>query len=148
MCVPVTGTLTLDGEPLAFKSLTLTPIEGTAGGGASGYSDGQGKYQLLAMVPGAIQDFNGCPPGRYRVTVSEPLIPITDADFDAARQGDVLDNGEPAAAIALTDMSPKKRKQAKGDIPSVYASSTTSPLVIDVVEGNELIDLALASSGK
>lgn len=147
VCVPVTGTLTLDGEPLAFKSLTLTPIEGTTGGGASGYSDGQGKYQVLAMVSGAVRDFNGCPPGRYRVTISEPMIPISDADFDAARQGELLENGEPAAAVFMPS-TPKRKKQAKGAIPSVYASSQMSPLVIDVAEGNEIIDLALASDAK
>ncbi|QDV56691.1 carboxypeptidase-like regulatory domain-containing protein [Rosistilla oblonga] len=145
--VPITGTLTLDGEPLAFKSLTLTPIEGTTGGGASGYSDSEGKYQVLAMVPGAVQDFNGCPPGRYRVTVSEPLIPISDADFQTASKGEVIDSNEPAAAVFMPT-TPRKKKQAKGAIPSVYASGTMSPLVIDVAEGNELIDLALASTAK
>ena len=141
--IPVTGTLSLDGLPLSFKSLTLSPVEGTSGHGAAGYTDGAGSFKLLAVVPGAIRDFNGCPPGRYRVAITEPLIPMTDKDFQDAEQGVIADENEPAVAILMSDPYPKRRK--KGDIPSVYTSSTSSPLIIDVAEDNEVISLELDS---
>ncbi len=141
--VPVTGTLSLDGQPLGFKSLTLFPIEGTSGHGAAGFTDGAGSIKLLAVVPGAVRDFEGCPPGRYRVVITEPLIPITDQDSQGAAGGVVADENEPAAAIFIPDSRPKKNK--KGGIPSIYTSTTSSPLVIDVADGNEVISLELDS---
>jgi hypothetical protein len=140
--VPLTGTITLDGEPLPFKSLTLIPLEGTPGPGASGYSDGEGNYSLRAMVSGAIKDYPGCPPGKYKVVVTEPVVPLSDADFAdtpvAASEGD-----EPAVAIAMT--GPPSKRPVKGSVPNVYSSSTTSPLVVEVVVGNLTADIELKS---
>jgi hypothetical protein len=141
--VPLTGTITLDGEPLPFKSLTLIPTDGTPGHGAGGYSDGQGKYRLRAMVPGAIKDFPGCPPGKYQVVVAEPQVPLSDADFSDAAKSAVSNTDEPAVAIALTDMRPKK--PAKGSVPPVYTSNRTSPLVIEVVVGTDSANIELVS---
>lgn len=141
--VPLTGTITLDGEPLPFKSLTLIPTDGTPGHGAGGYSDGQGNYKLRAMVPGAIKDFPGCPPGKYQVVVAEPQVPLSDADFTDAAKSAVSDSDEPAVAIALTDMRPKK--PTKGAVPPIYSSNRTSPLVIEVVVGTDTANIALVS---
>ncbi len=144
--VPVTGTLSLDGQPLAFKSVTLVPIEGTSGHGAAGFTDGAGSMKLLAVVPGAIRDFQGCPPGRYQVVITEPLIPMTEKSFQDAELGVVPDESEPAAAIFIPTSRRKKHK--KGDIPSMYTSTISSPLVIDVAEGNEDISLELDSKAR
>lgn len=141
--VPLTGTVKLDGKPLPFKSLMLVPSDGTPGHGAGGYSDGQGNYKLRAIVPGAIKDFPGCPPGKYQVVVSEPQIPLSDADFADPAGQVVAETDEPAPAIMLMDMAPKK--QVKGAIPAMYTSNRTSPLTIEVVEGSEIIDLELVS---
>lgn len=141
--VPLTGKITLDGEPLPFKSLMLVPIEGTAGHGAGGYSDGQGNFKLRAIVPGAIKDFPGCPPGKYQVIVSEPQVPLSDADFSDPAGQVAAETDEPAPAIMLSDMAPKK--PVKGNIPAMYSSSQTSPLVIEVIEGEEVANVELAS---
>jgi len=141
--VPITGKVSLDGEPVAFKSLTLSPIEGTAGHGASGFTDGEGSFTLLAVVPGAIRDFHGCPPGRYRVVITEPLIPMTDEDFQDVAAGVVPDDNEPAVAISIPE--PRARGKKVGSIPSVYSSRSSSPLIIDVATGDEAISLELDS---
>lgn len=140
--VPLTGTVTLDGQPLPFKSLMLVPAEGTAGHGAGGYSDGQGNYKLRAIVPGAVKDFPGCPPGKYQVVVTEPQVPLSDADFTDPASQVAAETDEPAPAIMI-DMTPKK--QVKGSIPAMYTSNRTSPLVIEVVEGGEIVNLELVS---
>lgn len=140
--VPLTGTLTLDGEPLAFKSVMLLPIDGTPGHGAGGYSDGSGKYSLRAIVPGALKDFPGCPPGRYQVVVSEPQIPITEADLANPAAQLPSQTDEPAPAIAL-ELTPKKH--VKGAIPPMYTSNLTSPLAIDVTTDVQVKDIELAS---
>jgi hypothetical protein len=141
--VPLTGTLTLDGEPLAFKSVMLIPIDGTPGHGAGGYSDSSGKYTLRAIVPGAVKDFPGCPPGRYQVVVTEPQIPISDADFANPAAQMATETDEPAPAIALINTSPKK--PAKGAIPAMYTSNRTSPLALDVSTETPVLNVELVS---
>ena len=89
--VPVEGTVTLNGKPLANKSLLFMPIDGTSGHGAGGSSGADGKYTLKAVVPGAIRDFPGIPTGRYRVNVFEPIIA---GDVSVEEDGD-----EPAVAM-------------------------------------------------
>lgn len=143
LLIPVTGTLSLDGQPLGFKAVTLLPIEGTPGHGASGYTDGAGSLTLLAIVPGAIRDFKGCPPGRYQVVITEPLLPLTEESFRTASQSEVNGENEPAVAVFMPKSQPKRTE--KGVIPSIYTSATSSPLVAEVAEGSEIINLELNS---
>lgn len=140
----VEGTLLLDGKPLPYKSLALVPIDGTAGHGAAGFSDGDGTFNLQAIVPGALRDYRGCPPGRYVVVVNEPLIPIDDSST-AAEEPTGEEEG-PAPAIAL-NMAPRRRI-AKGGIPPVYRQETTTPLTVEVSEGVEAYQFALDSKPK
>lgn len=135
--VPVSGTLSLDGEPLAFKSILFLPEGDTTGNGAGGYTDGQGSYALIAVIFGATRDYAGCPPGRYRVVVSEPSIPITAADFDLP-QGEDLGR-EPAAAIG-----PVNSPAARG-VPAVYTAAQTTTLLLEVPESGGVVDLELTS---
>jgi hypothetical protein len=66
--VPVSGTVTLDGEPLSGAAVTFvlqpggTYIEGFTGSG--GQTDSSGKYVLRSG------DKTGTPPGRYKVYIS------------------------------------------------------------------------------
>lgn len=140
---PVEGTLMLDGKPMPFKSLTLIPTDGTTGHGAAGFSDADGNFNLQAIVPGAIQDFRGCPPGKYRVVVSEPLIPITGSLTTEQIQGEVVGDEGPAAAVAM--VQPNRRRSAKGAIPLSYRSENTSPLLIEVAEGTESYEFSIDS---
>lgn len=127
----VEGTLTLDGKPLANKSLMFLPIEGTAGNGAGGSSDAHGRFTLNAMIPGATRDYPGIGPGRYRVTVFEAMI-----SDDAP--GEVAGN-EPAAAIAPAT------NDRRSEIPAVYGTGQ-SPLVLDVPESGGQINVELKSN--
>jgi hypothetical protein len=128
---PVEGTVTLDGKPLANKSLMFTPVEGTTGHGAGGSSDAEGKYTLKAVVPGATRDYEGVEAGRYRVTVFESLI---SGDASGEDEGD-----EPAAAIA-----PEMNGQ-KSEIPVVYGTER-SPIVLDVPEDGGVLNIELESN--
>ena len=66
---PVTGTVTLDGKPLAAATVTYFPTD-PKGHGASGVTDGEGKYELThsSGQKGAVK-------GDYRVVVSLLLAP-------------------------------------------------------------------------
>lgn len=135
--VEVEGMLTLDGEPLAFKSIVFVPEQGTPENGAAGYSNKEGKYQLMAIVSGVTRDMDGVPPGRYKVTVSEPMIPISEKDFEKPESPRASD--DPAPAIGFPT-APRKQ-----EIPRVYTSSTTTPLTLEVPENGGTLDIKLES---
>lgn len=135
---PVEGVLRIDGEPLPFKSLTFLPIEGTEGHGAAGFSDEDGNYKLQAMVPGALRDYPGCPPGRYRVAIGEPMIPLDSPQ----PQGDADDE---APVVILGTPAGSRRKKRKGNIPNLYRWEATTPLIVEVGEGFDNFDLELSS---
>lgn len=135
--VPVTGTVSLDGEPLAFKSLLFLPEGETAGNGAGGFTNGEGNYALTAVIFGATKDYDGCPPGRYRVVVSEPTIPITAADFGPLDEEE--EGGEPAVAVGPTSEPSVK------DVPAVYTSEQTTTLVLEVPASGGVLDVELTT---
>jgi len=63
--VPVTGVVTLDGNPVEKAAVMLMPVDSKTGGQpASGVTDGQGNFTLKTekVGPGAL-------PGAYQVTV-------------------------------------------------------------------------------
>lgn len=131
--VPVNGTVTLDGKPLAFKSVYFFPTGGSEGNnGSGGFTDKDGKYYLLANVSGTTKDNLGAQVGEYRVTVTESIIPISEKDFG------------PNAVLADADgpgLIPQK--PVKREIPVPYTTESTTPLVIEVPEDGGVIDLAL-----
>lgn len=129
--VPVEGTVNIDGRPLANKSLMFTPEAGTEGGvSAGGNTDANGKYMLRAVIPGVTTDQIGIPPGKYRVTVFEPLV-----------SGDVpLETGGEAAPAITMDFN------TKSEIPAVYSSETTTPLVLEVPAEGGTLNVELKST--
>jgi hypothetical protein len=67
--VPVTGTITLDGKPLAGASVTFVGIGATPGEGATGLTDEAGKYELAHFRAGA-----GAMPGEYKVVIMKRVM--------------------------------------------------------------------------
>jgi hypothetical protein len=135
--VPVSGKVTLDGKPLAGKTLKFLPEPGTPGQGAGATTDAAGGYALLAARPGATRDEAGAPPGSYRVVVVEPMFPI---DLP------VQDANDPSAApaVGLPSAAPRKKQE----IPAVYTKPETTPLRAEVPAGGGEINLTLESAKK
>jgi hypothetical protein len=76
--VPVSGVVTLDGQPLSgvhvmFDQPELDPKKNT---GYTGVTDEQGRFELQA----AVGEGSGAPPGKYRVSlttaVADPTAPV------------------------------------------------------------------------
>lgn len=65
--VPVSGVLTLDGQPVEGATVMFVPAKGGlyAGGAAAGKTDGKGKYTLTTFKPG-----DGAVPGTYTVVIT------------------------------------------------------------------------------
>jgi hypothetical protein len=91
--VPVTGTVTLDGKPVAGATVQfLLPQQATKGEMAEGVTDASGKYELQTLIARAsAQERKGALPGDYTVRISRitlkdgsPLPPgISEADAEA-----------------------------------------------------------------
>jgi hypothetical protein len=67
---PVSGTITLDGNPLAGATITTQPIavEGNvAGSGSFGTTDAEGRYELELVKPAV----KGAIVGEHRVMISQ-----------------------------------------------------------------------------
>ena len=66
--VATSGTVTLDGQPLANATVIFKPQANTKGNGGSGQTDSSGRYE--AMTP---QGKKGLYPGTYKVVISRRL---------------------------------------------------------------------------
>lgn len=135
--VPVHGRVTLDGRPLAGKTVRFVPDAGTPGQGAGATTDAEGTYTLIATRPGATRDLPGTPAGSYRVVVVEPMFPVDLPVQSAART-------EPVVAIGPPTLERKKKQ----DIPAAYADESTTPLRVAVAEGGGAVNLALETPAK
>jgi hypothetical protein len=68
--VPVEGTVTLDGKPLADATVTFIPTGATMGQSSFGSTDTEGHFVLKTAEGHA-----GAPAGRYKVVISKWLNP-------------------------------------------------------------------------
>src|SRR5215470_13236777 len=70
---PVSGRVTLDGQPLANAAVTFQPVrtegKGNPGPGSGGFTDADGRYTL--KVTGT--EARGAVVGKHKVTIS--LVP-------------------------------------------------------------------------
>lgn len=68
--VPASGTVTIDGSPLAEAVVQFIPLGETRGQGGSALTDATGTYKALTPFGEA-----GLPAGEYRVVISKRDIP-------------------------------------------------------------------------
>jgi hypothetical protein len=132
--VPVSGKVTLDGKPLAYKSVYFHPEKGTPGTGAATTTKEDGSYTLLAIRNGALKTLPGVPAGAYRVVISEPMIPI---EPPPAAEGPA---GAPPPAVG-----PPAPSRKRPVIPARYNTPETTPLRAEVPPAGGTIDLLLTS---
>ena len=119
--VPVTGTVTLDGQPVAGASVMFSPAQ--SGHPASGRTDQSGNFTVRTFEPG-----DGALPGRHTVTVTLQKTAGMTADPDGL-EGDVAPGG----------------LQVEWIVPRKYASQKTSGLTVEVQRGMEPVRLELTS---
>lgn len=110
----VSGSVTLEGTPLATGVVTYTP----AATGPSAYANigGDGRYALQTGAAAGLE------PGSYKVTVAANATPE-----QAAAMG--IKVGREGIMPLLT--------------PPKYADVSSTPLTVDVKAGRQVIDLVL-----
>jgi hypothetical protein len=133
--VPVSGTVTIDGQPLTGGYIFVMPKDARAAGGKI---DSQGRFTLTTTDEG-----DGCKPGTHAVTVTakehlsptrvKHLIPPKYAQPDTSETTVTIDGPTDNLAIALTWAGGKpyiESYDGQGDIsgPSGAApAATTKP---------------------
>ena len=120
---PVTGRVTLDGQPLSDATVIFDPRE-EGGETAVGTTDADGTYELTTIVVGHGPQ-QGAVPGNYHVIITKIVmpdgspIPRDMSDADAEAEG------------------------ARQVVPPRYSDSANVTLVRDVPEDGGTIDFEL-----
>jgi hypothetical protein len=80
---PVTGTITLDGKPIAGARLALHAIQGAKAQDITptGVTDDNGQFQISTYQP-----LDGAPEGSWSVTVSWPEVLSGGSDPEYGRE--------------------------------------------------------------
>ena len=113
----VTGTVTLDGNPLSGVAVTFVPDEGRP---AMGKTDDAGKYELTY-----IRDTPGCKVGHNKVQIGN----TEESEDEAEQEGD--------------DYVQKPTKSGPATIPARY--NTQTELQAEVKPGENTFDFSLTS---
>lgn len=119
----VTGTITLDGNPLPFASIRFIPLDGT-GSESYGQSDSTGVYKLQTQLGKANA---GTTPGKYQVAVT-CYEEVGTGKFMKDEDGNEIEITEEVSAL-----------------PAKYNDPTTSGIEVEVTKGSNKINLELVS---
>lgn len=125
--LPVEGTITLDGEPLAGAAISFVPAEG--GRPSSGQTDDQGHFTLASYTAN-----DGVPPGEYKVTVVK---------LDARRQAQAapVEEGSEEGEKLMGNTE----QAVKFLTPMKYSTSATTDLRVEVTANMEPVQIDLKS---
>ncbi len=136
---PVTGTVKVNGEPMAGVQVTFVPYQGIRGNKAdqsvrlaTAVTDEAGKYTLLTPPGGAIdqkelQKYIGILPGKYAATFSCWVLP----------------DGKPWAVADNPQQSPVMMGAVE-KLPPQLGNPMTTPHVVDIKSnGNFSMDFEL-----
>lgn len=127
--VPVTGKVTLDGDPIPAATITFKPVEGGTGMPAVGTTDDNGVYKLRDMR--SDKAGSGAVPGEYKVGVLW-YKPSSTASADAT--------GETAGVEEQAEDSRDARQGTTGPealLPVPYQNANTSGLSATVEAGDK-----------
>ena len=116
--VPVSGTVTFEGQPVAGAYVAFRPEGKTRGGGGRAITDASGKYELKSP-DGRL----GAPVGNYRVIVTNEVTPM----------------------MGEYSPPPTTSPEARLKLPAVYGDMQRSPLRATVPEEGGTVDLDLTS---
>lgn len=124
--VRLTGTVTLDGEPLEAATVTFMRTDGK-GRPASGLTSADGAFELTSFRSG-----DGLPPGEYRVTISKV---VDGADFRTSSNS--IEEKHRAAYSKAKSFNPEF-PALKKVLPPTYENPQSTPFSCSVPPTGEL----------
>ena len=104
--LPVSGTLTIDGEPASHVTIVFTPDNATAGQGGYTVTDDSGHFEVKHMSN--VEGANGVEPGSYVLSFSKLTMP----------DGNPIPEGKDAADVGATESLPKKLSSPDPERPA------------------------------
>ena len=134
--VKTTGTVTLDGEPVANASLMFIPDSGRP---ASGNTNTNGEFQVSSFGGN-----DGLPAGNYRVTATKLVLKDK---FQQLYDRQV----ERAAAEAEPGEEPEEvdiefgENAYRNDLPENYAELDTTDITVTITKQQEPLVISLTS---
>ena len=114
--LPVSGTVTYKGKPVAKGSVSFVPEDPNVGRPATGTIE-DGAYRMTTLTPD-----DGVIPGKYRVTIGA-------SDVDLAQL-------PPGGGMVDQAVVAKAYRKAKSLIPTKYNDPIKSGLAVEVPGGN------------
>lgn len=115
--VPVTGTVTLDGEAVEGATVSFVPKVAEGGSSATGITDASGKFELSSGAE------SGAAPGEYYISVAK--IETT-----------IIENDNPLL---------NKVQFGANELPEQYSDAKSSGLTATVKKGTDPIELKLSN---
>lgn len=112
----VTGAVEFEGRPVEGASVTLVPHDAN-GRSASGTTDVEGKFQVSTYLT-SNQQPQGALPGEYVVIVSKEAVHQLPAGLTPHEEQEAFDKLGPP----------------KNLLPKKYASPTTSPYKVEIID--------------
>lgn len=116
--IPITGTATLDGEPLAGATISFLPESGTAGMGGFAITDATGNFKAQHY-----SQAEGLEPGTYKVIFSKLL----------GSDGNPIPEGKDAADVGAVESLPPSLSQVQNDNHKHMLTVNQSPQTIEYV---------------
>ena len=134
--VKTTGTVTLDGEPVANAALMFIPDSGRP---ASGNTNTNGEFQVSSFGGN-----DGLPAGNYRVTVTKLVLKdkfqeIYDRQVERAKA-----EAEPGEEPEEVDMEFGENAY-ENELPEKYAELDTTDINVTITKQQEPLAISLTS---
>lgn len=127
---PVSGTVTLDGRPVTSGTVVFYPTDGRT---AMARIGDDGQYELTTYIPG-----DGARLGSHKVTVESRSL----------RGGSASTPATAAVADDRIPLGPAGPPVVQWVVPQAYAQRATTPLVVEVRDTDNRIDLKLTTTRK
>ncbi len=130
--LPVTGEVTLDGQPVEGAVVTFSPTDAD-GVPATGTTDSTGRFNLSSAVG------EGVAPGSYAVSIAKTAPQDLPAGPDPRERGPLQSPEQIEAARRAAEEAAADRRAPVGPatIPARYASPDTSGFTAEVAAGRE-----------
>ena len=134
---PLSGSVTLDGQPLEGAAIMLKPVNGGSNG--YGVADAEGRFEITTYRQG-----DGALGGEHRIIVSLAAIaPVAEGESGEPQQEEGEEEGEEESLDDGTELATSNQFEMTSLVPERYTDFETSGLTVLVGPENGPLRLEL-----